>query len=193
MGMDSEQRPRGSWRVIDVNDGYKIKRIHVNPGCRLSLQTHEHRSEHWVVIRAVPSPQWATGTLPSTKVSRSTCPSAPGTAWRTPATTSSSSSRCSWGATLARTTSAASRTTTAADLSSRCPRCKGKDLGTRLQSEIICRYCELCSLQPLRSRLKRWLISRNNRNTVHRECFGGLRGARDLAGATRSHLPPDDL
>ncbi len=48
--LDSEQRPWGSWHVIDVNDGYKIKRIHVNPGCRLSLQTHEHRSEHWVVI-----------------------------------------------------------------------------------------------------------------------------------------------
>ena len=49
--LDSEQRPWGSWHVIDVADGYKIKRIHVNPGARLSLQTHEHRSEHWVVIR----------------------------------------------------------------------------------------------------------------------------------------------
>lgn len=51
--LDSEQRPWGSWHIIDVNDGYKIKRIHVHPGCRLSLQTHEHRSEHWVVIRGV--------------------------------------------------------------------------------------------------------------------------------------------
>jgi mannose-6-phosphate isomerase len=49
--MDFERRPWGSWRVIDVNDGYKIKRIHVAPGSRLSLQTHEHRSEHWVVIQ----------------------------------------------------------------------------------------------------------------------------------------------
>ena len=49
--LDFEQRPWGSWQVIDVADGYKIKRIHVNPGARLSLQTHEHRSEHWVVIR----------------------------------------------------------------------------------------------------------------------------------------------
>ena len=49
--MESEQRPWGSWHVIDVEDGFKIKRIHVNPGCRLSYQTHEHRSEHWVVIR----------------------------------------------------------------------------------------------------------------------------------------------
>ena len=53
MELDSEERPWGSWHVIDVNDGYKIKRIHVNPGCRLSYQTHSHRSEHWVVIRGV--------------------------------------------------------------------------------------------------------------------------------------------
>ncbi len=49
----SEQRPWGSWCVIDVAEGYKIKRIHVDPGCRLSLQSHEHRSEHWVVIQGV--------------------------------------------------------------------------------------------------------------------------------------------
>jgi len=48
---DSEQRPWGSWHIIDVADGYKIKRIHVNPRSRLSLQSHEHRSEHWVVIQ----------------------------------------------------------------------------------------------------------------------------------------------
>ena len=48
--LESEERPWGSWHVIDVNHGYKIKRIHVKPGCRLSYQTHEHRSEHWVVI-----------------------------------------------------------------------------------------------------------------------------------------------
>ena len=51
--LDSEERPWGSWHVIDVNDGYKIKRIHVNPWSRLSYQTHQHRSEHWVVIQGV--------------------------------------------------------------------------------------------------------------------------------------------
>jgi len=51
MILESEQRPWGSWHVIDVADGYKIKRIHVNPGARLSLQSHAHRSEHWVVIQ----------------------------------------------------------------------------------------------------------------------------------------------
>ena len=50
MSMDSEQRPWGSWHVIDEGDGYKVKRIHVTAGQRLSYQTHEHRSEHWVVI-----------------------------------------------------------------------------------------------------------------------------------------------
>lgn len=46
----SETRPWGSWHVIDVGNGYKIKRIHVRPGCRLSYQTHQYRSEHWVVV-----------------------------------------------------------------------------------------------------------------------------------------------
>lgn len=46
----SQDRPWGSWHVIDEGQGYKVKRIHVKPGQRLSYQTHEHRSEHWVVI-----------------------------------------------------------------------------------------------------------------------------------------------
>lgn len=53
MDLDSEQRPWGSWHVIDVEQGFKVKRIHVQPGARLSLQTHTSRSEHWVVIRGV--------------------------------------------------------------------------------------------------------------------------------------------
>ncbi len=53
MVMESEERPWGSWHVIDVSEGYKIKRIHVHPGTRLSLQSHEHRSEHWVVIQGI--------------------------------------------------------------------------------------------------------------------------------------------
>jgi len=53
MEPDSEQRPWGRWHVIEAEEGFKIKRIHVNPGCRLSYQRHEHRSEHWVVISGV--------------------------------------------------------------------------------------------------------------------------------------------
>lgn len=51
--MDSENRPWGSWHVLDVEDGFKVKRIEVEPHQRLSLQSHEHRSEHWVVIQGV--------------------------------------------------------------------------------------------------------------------------------------------
>ncbi len=49
----SEVRPWGSWHVMDERAGYKVKRIEVEPGRRLSLQTHEHRSEHWVVVQGV--------------------------------------------------------------------------------------------------------------------------------------------
>lgn len=53
MAHASEARPWGSWHVIDDGQGYKVKRIHVLPGQRLSYQTHKHRSEHWVVIFGV--------------------------------------------------------------------------------------------------------------------------------------------
>ena len=53
MSLHSEERPWGSWHVIDEAQGYKVKRIHVHPGQRLSYQTHEHRSEHWVVIYGI--------------------------------------------------------------------------------------------------------------------------------------------
>ena len=52
-GVESETRPWGSWHVLDEGDGYKVKRIHVTPGHRLSYQRHEHRSEHWVVLRGI--------------------------------------------------------------------------------------------------------------------------------------------
>lgn len=47
---DSAERPWGSWHVLDEGPGYKVKRIEVLPHSRLSYQTHEHRSEHWVVV-----------------------------------------------------------------------------------------------------------------------------------------------
>jgi mannose-6-phosphate isomerase len=46
----SERRPWGSWHVLDEGDGYKVKRIVVDPGRRLSYQWHERRAEHWVVV-----------------------------------------------------------------------------------------------------------------------------------------------
>jgi mannose-1-phosphate guanylyltransferase/mannose-6-phosphate isomerase len=43
-------RPWGSYTVLEEGTRYKIKRIVVNPGQKLSMQMHHHRSEHWVVI-----------------------------------------------------------------------------------------------------------------------------------------------
>lgn len=45
-----ERRPWGEWHVLDAGDGYKVKRITVDPGQRLSYQTHEHRAELWTVV-----------------------------------------------------------------------------------------------------------------------------------------------
>lgn len=43
-------RPWGSYTILEEGPCYKIKRIMVNPGAKLSMQMHYHRSEHWVVI-----------------------------------------------------------------------------------------------------------------------------------------------
>lgn len=43
-------RPWGSYTILDELDSYKVKRIVVHPGKRLSLQKHFHRSEHWIVV-----------------------------------------------------------------------------------------------------------------------------------------------
>ena len=46
----SAERPWGAWHVLDAGPGYKVKRIEVNPGHRLSYQTHDRRAEHWLVV-----------------------------------------------------------------------------------------------------------------------------------------------
>ncbi len=43
-------RPWGFYTNINRGAGYLIKIIHVNPGGKLSVQSHNHRSEHWVVL-----------------------------------------------------------------------------------------------------------------------------------------------
>ena len=48
--MTSETRPWGAFHVLDEQKGFKVKRIVVNDGGRLSLQSHKHRSEHWTVV-----------------------------------------------------------------------------------------------------------------------------------------------
>lgn len=45
-----EQRPWGSFTILDEGANYKVKRIEVLPGKRLSYQRHSRRAEHWFVV-----------------------------------------------------------------------------------------------------------------------------------------------
>lgn len=47
---DTVVKPWGYYKVLQEGEGYLTKCIYVNPHARLSLQTHDHRSEHWVVL-----------------------------------------------------------------------------------------------------------------------------------------------
>ncbi len=47
------KRPWGSYTVLDSGPGYLLKRIEVLPGETLSLQSHQHRSEHWTVAAGI--------------------------------------------------------------------------------------------------------------------------------------------
>ncbi|MFQ5848837.1 MAG: phosphomannose isomerase type II C-terminal cupin domain [Candidatus Methylomirabilales bacterium] len=49
-GVQTAERPWGTWTVLKEGAGYKVKLIEVSPGQRLSLQFHHHRTEHWVVV-----------------------------------------------------------------------------------------------------------------------------------------------
>tara|TARA_B100001250_G_C19087513_1_gene481174 strand:+ start:62 stop:406 length:345 start_codon:yes stop_codon:yes gene_type:complete len=51
--LEREERPWGWHEVIDQGNRYKVKIIQVNPGQKLSLQRHHHRSEHWVIVEGV--------------------------------------------------------------------------------------------------------------------------------------------
>jgi mannose-1-phosphate guanylyltransferase/mannose-6-phosphate isomerase len=44
-------RPWGWYQTMDLGDRFRVKRIQVAPGKKLSLQKHHHRAEHWVVVR----------------------------------------------------------------------------------------------------------------------------------------------
>jgi len=47
---EHDERPWGSYTVLDDQPGHKVKRIVVRPGKRLSYQRHAHRAEHWFVV-----------------------------------------------------------------------------------------------------------------------------------------------
>lgn len=43
--------PWGSWEVLDDNDNYKVKKITIKPGQRLSYQKHFKREEFWIIVQ----------------------------------------------------------------------------------------------------------------------------------------------
>lgn len=48
---DRDTRPWGTWEVLDAGNGFCVKRICVTPGNILSLQLHNFRDEHWIIIK----------------------------------------------------------------------------------------------------------------------------------------------
>jgi mannose-6-phosphate isomerase-like protein (cupin superfamily) len=46
-------RPWGTYTTLALMETFQVKILEVAPGGRLSLQSHEHRSEHWVVVQGV--------------------------------------------------------------------------------------------------------------------------------------------
>ncbi|MGI8812826.1 MAG: phosphomannose isomerase type II C-terminal cupin domain [Pyrinomonadaceae bacterium] len=50
-GNEFEERPWGNFTVLDDQSNYKVKRIEVYPGKRLSYQRHSRRAEHWFVAQ----------------------------------------------------------------------------------------------------------------------------------------------
>jgi mannose-6-phosphate isomerase len=49
-GRETDRRPWGSYTVLDDEPTFKVKRIEVLPGKRLSYQRHARRSEHWFIV-----------------------------------------------------------------------------------------------------------------------------------------------
>ncbi|MEM9844569.1 MAG: mannose-1-phosphate guanylyltransferase/mannose-6-phosphate isomerase [Pseudomonadota bacterium] len=45
-----DHRPWGWFESLVIGDRFQVKRIHVHPGAALSLQSHHHRAEHWIVV-----------------------------------------------------------------------------------------------------------------------------------------------
>ncbi|MBJ7445757.1 MAG: cupin domain-containing protein, partial [Sphingobium sp.] len=48
--MASDKRPWGWFESLAMGEGFQVKRIVVKPGQALSLQSHHHRAEHWIVV-----------------------------------------------------------------------------------------------------------------------------------------------
>ena len=54
-------RPWGIYYVLEDKPNFKVKKIVVNPGQRLSLQSHKHRAEHWIVVSGMATVEIRTG------------------------------------------------------------------------------------------------------------------------------------
>ncbi len=50
MAIERDDRPWGYYEVVDTADTFRVKRICVAAGKRLSYQRHRHRDEHWVIV-----------------------------------------------------------------------------------------------------------------------------------------------
>jgi len=48
--MHHEERPWGSFTVLESDTNFQVKKLFVNPNKRLSLQSHKYRAEHWFVV-----------------------------------------------------------------------------------------------------------------------------------------------
>lgn len=48
--MEYAERPWGTYQIIHADHNCQVKKLVVNPGKRLSLQSHEYRAEHWFVV-----------------------------------------------------------------------------------------------------------------------------------------------
>lgn len=44
-----DNRPWGTWEILESHDNYCVKKICVKPQAQLSLQLHHHRAEHWII------------------------------------------------------------------------------------------------------------------------------------------------
>ena len=60
-------RPWGWYDSIETGEHFQVKRLHVNPGAKLSLQMHNRRAEHWVVVKGVATATNGEETLTLTK------------------------------------------------------------------------------------------------------------------------------
>jgi mannose-6-phosphate isomerase len=49
--IETDERPWGRFIVLEETEHYKVKRIEVSPGRRLSYQKHLKRDEHWYIVR----------------------------------------------------------------------------------------------------------------------------------------------